>query len=81
MDERLNRRHALMNTDRLAWFHVKPGVNRIVRQGLTCLHNACARPRRLRHALHVGALIDAPKAQTRIRSALRSHPDSGCPKR
>lgn len=25
MDERLNRRHALMNTDRLAWFHVKPG--------------------------------------------------------
>lgn len=44
MNERLNRRHALMNTDRLALFHVKPGVNRVVRQGLTCLHNACARP-------------------------------------
>lgn len=44
MNERLNRRHALMSTDRLAWFHVKPGVNRVVRQRLACLHNACARP-------------------------------------
>ena len=44
MNEHLNRRHALMSTDRLAWFHVKPGVNRVVRQRLACLHNACARP-------------------------------------
>lgn len=58
MNERLNRRHALINTDRLAWFHVKPGVNRVVRQRLACLHNACARPSKAASRLGtVGALL------------------------